>query len=120
VIADRKPVEIFERYEEITSVIDKESVIIKDNGIKTLARVASTAKEYSRVIMPYLFEHMRSCRIKSLPQYAESIFCAVKEEHQEEYLLILGKRKHALSPAQHKRVSRLINSVTPYTNGSNT
>ena len=107
-IADRKPQEIFEKYDEIVQVTEKGSVITKDNGIKTLAKVASANTEYGEVIMPYLMEQLRSCRSKSVPQYAESIRVAVNSDNQEQYLSILNERLGALSAAQQTRVKKLL------------
>ena len=87
-----------------------EHVFLARQDIST-AQVDAMIKEYSQVIMSYLFERLRNCRTKSLPQYAESVFCAIKEEHREEYLRILRKRNDALSPAKQKRVARLIRSL---------
>jgi hypothetical protein len=112
-IADKKPREIFERYDEIVKVIEKGSVITKDNGIKTLAKVAATSTEYGKVITPYLMEQLRSCRSKSVPQYAESIRVAVPPDYREEYLGILNKRLDALSVAQQKRVKKLLKTGSP-------
>jgi hypothetical protein len=107
-IADRKPNEIFERYDELVKVIEKGSVITKDNGIKTLARVASASAEYSKTIMPYLMAQLRTCRAKSVPQYAESIRVAVDVGSQEEYVSILSERLDELSAAQQRRVKKLL------------
>ena len=107
-IADRKPQEIFGRYDDIVQVIEKGSVITKDNGIKTLARVASVGTEYAQVIVPYLMEQLRSCRSKSVPQYAESIRVAVNLDNQDQYLSILNARLDTLSAAQQKRVNKLL------------
>lgn len=107
-IADRKPHEIFEQYENIITVIEKGSVITKDNGIKTLAKVASASTEYGEVIAPFLMEQLRSCRSKSVPQYAESIRDAINLDNQEKYLSILNERLDALSVAQQRRVKKLL------------
>ncbi len=107
-IADRKPQEIFERYDELVRVIEKGSVITKDNGIKILARVVSTSAEYNKAIVPYLMEQLRTCRAKSVPQYAESIQVAVNAEDQEEYVSILNERMDELSAAQQRRVDKLL------------
>ena len=107
-IADRRPRERFERNDDIVEVIEKGSVITKDNGIKTLAKVASTSTEYKKVIIPYLMEQLRSCRSKSVPQYAESIRCAVDLDNQDQYLSILNERFDALSAAQQRRVKKLL------------
>lgn len=110
-IADRKPQEIFERYDDVVRVIEKGSVITKDNGIKTLARVAPASTEYSQVIVPYLMEQLKSCRPKSVPQYAESIRVAVNSDNREQYLSILNERLDALSAAQQKRVKKLLKTL---------
>ena len=107
-IADRKPQEIFEQYDDIVKVIEKGSVITQDNGIKTLAKVASTSTEYEEVIVPYLLEQLRRCRSKSVPQYAESIRVSVNSDFQEQYLSILNERLDALSAAQQRRVKKLL------------
>ena len=107
-IADKKPQEIFEQYDDIVRVIEKGSVITKDNGIKIFAKVASTSTEYKEVIVPYLMEQLRRCRSKSVPQYAESIRVAVNLENQEQYLGILNERLDALSAAQQRRVKKLL------------
>jgi hypothetical protein len=107
-IADRKPHQVFEQYENIVRVIEKGSVITKDNGIKALARVASTSAEYNRAILPYLMEQLKSCRAKSVPQYAESIRVAVDPGNQAQYVVILNERLDELSAAQQRRVNRLL------------
>ncbi len=107
-IADRKPQEIFKQYDDIVKVIEKGSVITKDNGIKTLAKVTSTSTEYEEVIVPYLMEQLRRCRSKSVPQYAESSRIAVNLDNQEQYLSILNERLDTLSVAQQRRVKKLM------------
>ncbi|MDJ0755436.1 MAG: hypothetical protein QNJ45_18065 [Ardenticatenaceae bacterium] len=109
-IADRKPGEIFDRFDDIVKVIDKGSVITQDNGIKTLAKVASTRPEYREAISPYLMKQLKSCRPKSVAQYGESIRWAIDETNQEEYLAILNDRVERLKPSQQRRVRKLINS----------
>jgi len=99
---------IRDRYDYIVRVIEKGSVITKDNGIKTFAKVASTSTEYKEVIVPYLMEQLRRCRSKSVPQYAESIRVAVNLENQEQYLGILNERLDALSAAQQRRIKILL------------
>ena len=107
-VADLKPDEIFARYDELMKVIDRGSVITRDNGIKALAKVAGAGDEYGQVIMPYLLEQLASCRAKSVPQYAESIRVAVGPDCEEQYLRILKGRKGELSAAQQQRVKRLL------------
>ena len=107
-IADRKPQEIFEQYEDLVKVIEKGSVITQDNGIKTLAKVASTSSDYRQVIFPFLMEQLENCRSKSLPQYAESIRITINSENQEQYLKVLNERYETLSTAQQRRLKKLL------------
>lgn len=109
-IADRKPREIFDHFDDIVKVIDKGSVITQDNGIKTLAKVASTSPEHREAISPYLMKQLKSCRPKSVAQYGESIRWAIDETNQKEYLAILNDRAERLTPPQQRRVRKLINS----------
>jgi hypothetical protein len=110
-IADRKPEEIFEKRAEIFKVMAKGSVITRDNGIKTLAKVAATNDEYSQEIFPYLMEQLRGCRSKSVPQYAESILCAVITENVTEYRTILTQRFEELSTSQLRRVKKVLKKL---------
>ncbi|MEA1978898.1 MAG: hypothetical protein U9N80_13495 [Chloroflexota bacterium] len=107
-IADRRPQEIFEQYEDLLKVIEKGSVITQDNGIKTLAKVASTSNDYQQVIFPFLMEQLKNCRLKSVPQYAESIRIAINSENQEQYLKILNERYESLSTTQQRRVKKVL------------
>lgn len=107
-IADLKQGEIYENRETIVKVMENGSVIVQDNGIKILAKVAAAEDEYSQEIFPYLMEQLRTCRSKSVPQYAESIFCAVNEENEEEYKRILRQRFDELTTSQQRRVKRIL------------
>jgi len=111
-IADQKPKEIFEMRAEIIRVMEKGSVITLDNGIKTLAKVAATDIKYSHEIFPYLLEQLRDCRSKSVPQYAESILCAVNTENREDYLDVLNQRLEELSAAQQSRVKKVLKNIS--------
>ena len=110
-IADRKPKEIFESYKSIIETIENGSVITMDNGIKTLAIVASKEDKYNQDIFPFLIEQLKTCRPKSVPQYAESIFCAVKSDDREQYIEVLNKRLDILSSSQQNRVKKLLRKL---------
>ena len=109
-IADRKPKEIFDNFEKIVRVMETGSVITIDNGIKVLARIAAASAEYNREIMPFLFEQLRTCRSKSVPQYSESIAVAVNPNNQAQFIEILHYRMDHLSDSQRRRVQKILNS----------
>jgi hypothetical protein len=110
-VADKRPREIFERRDDIVATIASGSVITKDNGIKTLARVAATGDEYRDTIWPFLLEQLENCRAKSVPQYAESISVAVTPETREQFVSVLGARMAALSSAQQRRLKKVLRAV---------
>ena len=110
-IAEKKSKEIFESFESIIETIENGSVITRDNGIKTLAIVASTEEEYNQIIFPFLIEQLKTCRPKSVPQYAESTFCAVKSDNRERYIEVLNRRFDTLSSSQKNRVKKLLRKL---------
>ncbi len=80
----------------------------KDNGIKTLAKVASTKAEYNALVFAYLIEQLKNCRSKSVPQYGESMMIAVTSGNKDQYHGVLKKRFDELSTAQQRRVKKLL------------
>lgn len=109
-IADRKPDQIINRLDDIIAVIEKGSVITRDNGIKIISRAGAAKPVYNSQVFPHLIDQLNNCRPKSLPQYAESILVAVNLDNQTQYLAVLNKRLDELSAAQGKRVNKIIRS----------
>jgi hypothetical protein len=107
-VADRKPEEIFNKFDEIVDAIEKGSVITRDGGIKTLAIVASDNEKYNEAIFPFLIEHLKNCRPKDVPQHAESIMRAVTSKNQDQYIDLLNRRFDALSSSQQRRIRKLL------------
>ena len=110
-IADQRPQDIFDHLDLIIEVIENGSVITIDNGIKTLAAVASVGDEYNREIFPYLIVHLGSCRPKDVPQHAESVMRAVNAENQAQYIDVLNERFDTLSSSQQKRVKKILKTL---------
>ena len=94
-IAALKADELFPHYEEIVAGMNKGSVITMDNGIKTLAGIASANAAYNRKIFPYLLEHLATCRPKEVPQHAEKSLPAVSSDNKKEFIAVLEKRMEA-------------------------
>ena len=110
-VADRKPREVFDNRDTIVEAIKDGSVITRDNGVKTLAIVASVNEEYNEALFPFLIEHLKSCRPKSIPQHAESIVRAVTSENQGQYVDVLNQRFGTLSSSQQRRVRKLLRTL---------
>lgn len=107
IIADRKSEEIFQHINDVMQAMERGSVITIDNGIKTLAKVASVREEHNIKIFPLLIDHLKKCRSKDLPQHAESSECAVNKANKEEFLLTLSSREKDLSSSQRARIKKI-------------
>lgn len=110
-IADRKPDHILENLDEIINIIESGSVITQDNGIKILASAVASNMDYHNIVFPYLMQQLKNCRTKSVAQYAESIQIAVRSEDKVEFLEVLTNRMNEFSPAQKKRIDKVINRI---------
>jgi hypothetical protein len=107
-IAEKKADQLITHLDQIKGLYDKGTVITRDNVIKILARIGAAKPDYARQVYPFLIEQLRICRSKSIPQYGESIQVMINSENQDVYLSVLRKRIHELTPAQQKRVDKIL------------
>ncbi len=103
-IAALRANEMFTFRERIMKAIEEGAVMTVDADIRALSGVAAADTKYNTTLFPYLLEQLRSCRPKSVAQYAERIFWAVTDENVHQYLDVLNVRKNILKPSQLKRV----------------
>ena len=99
---------LYEHRGEIERAIEHGSVITVDRGIKALAAVAARRAPYRAEILPYLLEHLKTCRPKDVPQRAEAIVKAVDSAHRAEFIEILRQRLPGLRPSEERRVKKVI------------
>jgi hypothetical protein len=107
-LAEIKADELFSRAKEIKQAMANGSVITLDNGIKTLAIVASKKSAYQKQLLPFLLSYLATCRPKDVPQYAEKILIAVNAGNKKTLLKILNQRLVDLKPSQLPRVKKII------------
>lgn len=100
--------ELYPHFPEIEAAMQAGSVITRDHAVKTLAGIAAQRDEYRQAILPGLIQHLATCRPKDVPQHAEAIAPAIGLAHAAEFSAVLEKRREDLSPAQIKRIERLI------------
>jgi hypothetical protein len=110
-IAALKADEIFPHVREIVQVMDKGSVITKDNGVKILALVARQNEAYCREIFPYLLNHLATCRPKDVPQHSEKSLPAVDGQNKAGFIALLEKRAADLSKSELMRVNKVIKAA---------
>ena len=107
-VADLKPQVVMSHLDEIENVMDKGSVITVDNGVQVLARAASKNEKYSREIVPYLLEHLRTCRPKDVAQHAEKSLPAINATNKRRFIAVLSRRMEDLSGAALARVKKVV------------
>jgi len=110
-IAELKSAAIGRHADEIMRIMESGSVITVDNGVKTLAGVASKDPRLRKKLAAYLFDHLRTCRPKDVPQHSEKTLVAVDRQARAEFIRILTDRLPDLTPSQAKRVKKVISSA---------
>lgn len=108
-VADLKADVIFAHLAEIQKVMNAGSVITLDNGVQTLALVASKGGKYNKAIFPYLLDHLETCRPKDVPQHSEKTLPAVvNSSNKKEFIAVLEKRMEDLSSSGISRVKKVL------------
>jgi hypothetical protein len=107
-IAELKPQEIYEKLDIVMKAYETGSVITIDNSMTVFAKLVKADKKYEKVIFPILISHLLNCRAKEVPQHAERISICIDSDTVNEFIDVLELRKPELSPAQVKRIDKLI------------
>jgi hypothetical protein len=110
-MADLRAAELFARLNEIKAAIEEGSVITVDAGVKVLAGMASVGEDYRQEIMPYLLEHLRTCRPKEIPAHGESIALGLDADFQAEFIEILENRMGELNKSAQGRVRKVLRGL---------
>lgn len=111
-IAKINPDKIYQNIDLIFDVIKKGSVITVDNGISVLAKVGSAKKEYEAKVLPFLLQHLETCRPRDVAQHAERSMVIANAENKIEFQRVLEKRLDDLTPSQQTRVERILKKVS--------
>ena len=110
-IAERKSAEIWTNINDVTNAVENGTLITIVWGIKTLARVASTNKEYNECIFPFLIDQLKKSIPRDLLLHTESILPAVNSENKKELLAVLDSRKSEFKPSQTARFRKLLRKL---------
>lgn len=110
-IAAVNPAPIYRSLSQVVEAIDKGSVITKDRGVGVLATLAGI-DEYADVAKPLLFEQLRVCVAKQLPQYAEKASMVVKADDKEQLVRIIYERfEEVETDTRKKRLTKLLKKL---------
>jgi len=110
-IAEIKSAEIWASINDVTNAVDNGTLITVVWGIKTLARVASTNKNYNEFIFPFLIDNLKKTIPRDLLLHTESVLPAVNSENKKEVLAVLDSRKNELKPSQGARFKKLLSNL---------
>lgn len=106
-----KPNEIFENIETVIGAYENGSVITRDNSISVFAELARANKNYEKIMVKKIIEHLETCRPKEVGQHAERAFKCINENNSKEFVDVLLKRREDLTEAQKKRLDKLIKKI---------
>ena len=104
--------EIFPHVEKIQQLMEKGTVITKDNGIKILAVLAASNDAYHETLSPYLLKQLESCRPQDMARYAESIAVAVNAACREAFVDMVQRRIINLEGSQAVRLRKLLRNLS--------
>ena len=107
-VAKVKPDFIFTHLDEIKKAKETGSEIAVNKSISALAQTAAANEDYSKVIFPYLLQHILSCHHKEVQEHAERILPAVNENNNFEFIKTLEKRLDELSGSDFTRLKKII------------
>ncbi len=95
----------------IETAIRSGSVITVDRGIRTLATLARQETDCRERILAFLFDHLKTCRPKDVPQHAETVSAAVKPETRQAFIDLLQQRLGLMNASRKKRIETIISTL---------
>lgn len=107
-IAPLRADELYPQRQRIQEALTEGSVITVDNGVKVLAAVAAADDTYRVELLPYLFQHLQTCRPKDVPQHAEAIVRAVDGAQADAFVAVLERRLAVMSASQAARLWKVM------------
>ena len=110
-LASIRAAEIFPQVEKIQQLMEKGTVITKDNGVKILAALAASNEAYHAAIFPYLLNQLESCRHQDMARYTESVVVAVNPGCREAFVEVVQKRLINLEGSQAVRLRKLLRNL---------
>lgn len=111
-IAHLQAAMIGQHLDTLLHVTETGSVITQDWGIRVLAAVSTHDSAYEARIFPFLLNFLEQCRPKDVPAHAESCQVAVNAGNQAQMVAVLEARLPTLTPAQAKRVTKVIRQIS--------
>jgi len=108
-IASVAPDRVFPHLPLIRQTVDRGSVITKDAGVVLYAQLVKM-KKYRTDVVPLLFDELKMCPIKQLPQYVEKSVGSIDTALRADFMDIVEKRSGDLGT--ESRVKRIRKALT--------
>lgn len=110
-IAKKQADTIWPRIRIVMDATANGSVITQDWGVRVLAAVAASGPARRRGILPFLIDFLGTCPHKDMPKHAESALLAIDAASRAQVLAVLERRAAGLTPAQTKRLNRVVRAI---------
>jgi len=111
-IAGIRADEIFPQADRIRQLMEKGTVITKDNGIKILVALAASNDVYHEALFPYLLKQLENCRPQDMARYAESIIVAVNARCKDAFVNVVKSRIINLEGSQAVRLRKVLRNLS--------
>ncbi len=110
-IADKKPLEIYAKIDDVMAAVDKGTLITVVWGIKTLAKLAAADNTFRQKIFPILITQLKTCIPRDFPMHVKSILPAIDPKNKKEFLGIIEDRRTEMTTAQLERLKRVTKNI---------
>lgn len=111
-IATEKPETVFNALGKLALVVDKGSVITRDNYVAILTKLCSV-KAYYEDSFSLIIEQLKSCPSNQLPMYAENILPVISDKNKDLFANTLISRLNDFEKeSKRKRVEKVLKKVT--------
>ena len=102
---------IYKNLDAIEKAYQNGSVITVDNSISVFAELVKADKKYEKTVFPIIIKHLENCRPKEVGQHSERAFVCINKNNSKIFKETLLKRRENLTPAQQKRVDKLLKQI---------
>ncbi|UII79634.1 hypothetical protein [Flagellimonas sp. CMM7] len=110
-ISDLKSKELFESIEQISSTVNKGSVITVDAGVEIYTKL-NKYSEFQDKVENLLTDQLWKCPIKQLPKYIEKSTISINEKNKEIYQKIINERMtECEKESQVKRLDKILKLI---------
>ena len=102
---------VFQNLDTVLTAYKNGSVIAIDSSITVFAKLCAGGKKYEDKIFPILIDHLKTCRIKEIPQHAGRMLVCINENNKSQFLDVLNSKKEFFTVPQLKRIEKIFDKI---------